>query len=94
MSSRACTYCYDAGYVKCLFTSVQNNLSTYEEETAVQDIQDFDSITNARCDAACYCWKDSDTIPEERSYKVAEQACSFRVYKDMVDITEHSLDGQ
>jgi hypothetical protein len=95
MNSRACIYCYDAGFVKCLFaSSVQNNLPTYEQEMAVQDILNFDSITITRQEAACYSWKESDAIPEEDSYSVAEQACSFRVYRDMVDITEHTLDGQ
>lgn len=95
MNSHACVYCYDAGYIKCLFnSSAQNNPPTYEDEVTIQDILDFESIMGTRHDTACYSWKYSDAIPEGKPDVVAEQACSFRMHHDIVDITAHTLDGK
>lgn len=73
MSSWACTYCLDAGYIRCLYSpSVQSNLPVCEDEMAMQDLLDFDSKTGSGYNGNCYAWKDLDVTLRQRSRSVLE----------------------
>ena len=86
MSSRACTYCLEAGYIKCWYPhSGRSDLLICEDKMAIQDLLDFDSTTDSGYDTDLYALKDLDTARAD--------SCKLIFHNETVEVTEDTLDG-
>jgi hypothetical protein len=94
MSSRACTYCLNAGYIKCLYRkSIQSKLPVYEDKMVIQDLLEFHSTTASGYNGNIYAWNSLDIAPEDTDVTGGVK-CALRFYHETVEITENTLDGR
>jgi hypothetical protein len=94
MSSHACTNCFDAGYIKCLYRkSKQSKLPDCKDEMAIQDLLEFNSATASGYNRNGYAWNGLDLAPEDRPLN-SWSSCTHKVNRETVEITENTLDGR